>query len=324
MFSKSSIITLLIFLALGLFVAVKLLPNSKKTEEPFHYNIGIVKMIDHPALDRTEAGIKDYLTNNYDRIKIFSESAQADLAIANQIIQKFIQAKVDVIITIGTTVSQVAMKKTQNIPIVFASVTDPVASGLVEDLNRPGNNVTGVSNFCPEIIAKELKLFKELLPNLKTLGMLYNPGESNSLFLIQKTEDEAKKLGIEIKTLTAQNTHEAVFAAQTIANSVDALFINNDNTALAAISGIVTAANKIPVFSSDIDSFDQGILAALGPNQYKIGEEAGRLALAIAKVEIFPQTTPVIIPKDDEIVISQEKVEQFNVKLPMELMDQSK
>jgi putative ABC transport system substrate-binding protein len=323
MFSKSSLLIFVAFLTLGLFLVIKLLEKESHKEGKSDYHIGIAKIIDHPALDKTEKGIIDYLEKSSDKkIKIFSESAQSDLAIANQIIQKFIQRDLDVIVTLGTTITQIAMKKTKKIPIVFASVTDPMASGLVESLENPAGNITGVSNFSPLLIAKQLIFFKKLLPNLQKLGIIYNAGEANSLLLLQKTEEEAKKLGIEIKPLAAQNTNEAVFAAKNLANSVEAIFINNDNTALAAMAGIVTAADKIPVFSSDLDSFNQGILAALGPDQYKIGEEAGKLVLALLKGEIL--SSPIIFPKNEEIIINREKVTKFGLIMPLDLIDKIK
>jgi putative ABC transport system substrate-binding protein len=321
MFSKSSLFILAIFLGLGLFIATKMLSNPLKTsqDKPF-YKIGLIKILDHPALDRTQEGVIDYFKEASPESVINSESAQADLQVANQIIQKFTQDKVDVIITLGTTVSQIAMKKTKKIPIVFGSVTDPLVSGLVESLDKPGSNVTGVSNFNPNLIEESLSFFKKILPNLKILGIIYNPGESNSVILLENTHKVAKRLGIEIKTLPAQDTNEAVFAAKNFAGSLDAIFINNDNTALSAIRGIVEAAYKIPVFCSDVDTFDKGVLAVFGPDQYVIGQEVGKMSLALMKKEIFPQSTPVVFPDKNQLMINKEKAKELGIVIEADLV----
>jgi putative ABC transport system substrate-binding protein len=321
MFSKSSLFILAIFLGLGLFIANKMLskPLNTSQDQPF-YKIGLIKILDHPALDRTQEGVIDYFKEVSPTAAIYPESAQADLQIANQIIQKFTQDKVDVIITLGTTVSQIAMKKTKKIPIVFGSVTDPLLSGLVESLEKPGSNVTGVSNFNPNLIEDSLSFFKKILPNLKTLGIIYNPGESNSVILLEKTQEAAKALGIDIKTLPAQDTNEAVFAARNFAQSLDAIFINNDNTALAAIRGIVEAVHKIPVFSSDLDTLDKGVLAVFGPDQYEIGQQVGKISLSLMNKKTFPQSTPVVFPDKNQLMINKEKAQELGIVIEADLI----
>ncbi len=286
MFSKGTIAAFFVVLFCALFFSISVVKSYKESsKEIAGYKIGIVKSIDHPALDMTTDGVNKTLKNDLPGVKIISESAQGDTALAQQIVQKFIHQKVDLIITIGTMVTQVAARQTKTIPIIFGSVTDPVDSGIIANITSPEKNVTGVSNSEPNITYKQLSFFKKLMPNLKTMGIIYNAGESNSAGLVEKVKEEAKKFNLSIKEAIAQNTNDAVFVAKSMLHDVDAIFINNDNTALGAIKGIVDTAMKssVPVFCSDIDTVELGVLAAVGPEQYKLGEKVGKMVIDVVK-----------------------------------------
>eukprot|EP01037_Dinobryon_pediforme_P015593 gene15593-15740_t len=140
------------------------------------------------------------------------------------IIQKFVGQKADIIVAIPTTPAQAAAQITQGskIPVVFASVTDPVGTKLVIDPQKPEGNITG----------------------LKRLGIIYNPGEANSVILLEKTQSAAKDEGINLVAIPASKTSEVLTAAQNLIGKIDAIFINNDNTALAAFDA-VTKENQI-------------------------------------------------------------------------------
>ena len=165
--------------------------NSSSLSEPSEagpngkvFTIGVIQVIEHPALDQTRKGIietltnKDYLTTK--NTKIIYESAQGNPALASQIIQKFVGNKVDIILAVGTMVAQSAKQATQGtkIPVVFATVTDPIAAKLVDTMELPGGNITGVSNYIS--VSKQFSFFRKLLPNLKNLGTVYNEVQSRS------------------------------------------------------------------------------------------------------------------------------------------------
>ena len=277
-----------------------------------------MKVIDHPALDVTAEGITSVLRNELPNVKIIYESAQGDSSLAQQIVQKFLQQKIDAIVTVGTVVTQVAMQQTNKVPIVFASVTDPVNSGIIKDLNNPTGNITGVSNFSPDMIHKQLEFFKKLIPNLKRIAVIYNSGESNSIFLIEQIKDAAKQFDIVIKEGIAQNTNDAVFVAKSLLHNVDAIFVNNDNTALGAIKGIVDVAMKsyIPVFCSDIDTVKLGVLAAVGPDQYKLGENAGQIVVDIVKNKQNIHNTPVQYVKEYSYLMNTDSAKNLGIEVP--------
>lgn len=253
--------------------------------------IGVIQVIEHPALDQTRKGIFDELEANgfKDEVTIDYkyESAQNNAPLASQIAQKFIGEQAAVIVTIGTNVSQSCLQAIQqsgtNTPMVFASVTDPVLAKLITSNKTPQPGVTGVSNYVPA--QDQFAFFKKLLPHIKTLGVVYNPGEANSAVLLEEMQKAGREFGIEIVTAAASRTSDVSTATQSLLAKVDAVFINNDNTALAAFDSVVAAAKleNIPVFVSDVDCVNKGALAALGADQYALGRQVGKMVVNILK-----------------------------------------
>ena len=196
--------------------------------------IGVIQVIEHPALDQTRKGIFDELEANgfKDEITIDwkYESAQNNAALATQISQKFIGENAAAIVTIGTNVSQACLQAIQqsgsNTPMVFASVTDPVLAKLITSSKIPQLGVTGVSNYVP--CKDQFAFFKKLLPHIKTLGVIYNPGEANSAVLLEEMQKAGKEFDIEIITAAASRTSDVSTATQSLLAKVDAVFINND------------------------------------------------------------------------------------------------
>ena len=293
---------------LGLCLIKPTLGLSEDTRK--QVTIGVVQIVDHPALNETMRGIEFTLKEALDTsVTIIAKKAQGNVVNAMMAARKFASQDVDVIIAIGTVAAQAAKTavKGTNIPVVFSSVSDPEGSGLVKTNEAPGGQVTGVSNLTPQ--KPQLEYFQSLWPRLqqstepKKLGMIYNPGESNSLSMVEKTQNAAKDVGITIVTASVTKTHEVSLAARKlISQGVEAIFINNDNTSLAAFDVITTiaASEKIPVFVSDIDYVNRrsptdsktnlhketspdaiGALAALGPDQFSIGQQTAEMALLI-------------------------------------------
>jgi len=253
--------------------------------------IGVIQVIEHPALDQTKKGIQDELAaqglRNVHEINWDYQSAQGNPSLATQIAQKLIGDNAAVIVTIGTTVAQAALQAVQQsgneIPLVFASVTNPVTAKLITSDKKPEKGVTGVSNYVSA--SRQFTYFKQLLPNLKKLGVIYNPGEANSVVLNEEMVKAGKEQNIEIIFATASRTSDVSAATQSLLDKVDAIFINNDNTALASFDSIVAIAKlqNIPVLVSDLDCLQKGALAALGADQYALGRQAGKMIANILK-----------------------------------------
>jgi len=279
----------------------------------------INKIVEHPALNATTQGIIDTLKDHDIEMRV--ESAQGNPSLAMQITNKFVNQKAEIIVGIGTVVSQTvrpyAMKNKTT--LVFSTVTDPIGAELVNDLQKPNGNTTGVSNFVP--LEPQLLLFKKIKPSLKKIGFLYNPGESNSISLVKKLEKLCPKMGLVLVKQAAFKSSEMPFAAAKLALQVDAIFISNDSTALSALSGVIREADKaeIPVFVSDVDAVKLGAVAALGPNQYKIGVQTGKMILRILSGQ-NPATIPVEFPQETELYLNVKAVQNLGLIVPEDLV----
>ena len=159
--------------------------------------VAVTAIVEHPALDAARDGIREALAEagwkEGENLTFSYESAQGNPATAAQIARKLVGDAPDVIVPISTPSAQAVVAATKDIPVVFTAVTDPVAAKLVASLEKPGGNVTGMSDLSP--IGKHLDLVKEIMPAAKTLGVIYNPGEANSLTLLELLEGRRRRAG---------------------------------------------------------------------------------------------------------------------------------
>lgn len=276
-------------------------------------SVGIVQLIEHPALDQTRKGITDVLKK--EGVDVQWQSAQGNPALALQIAQYYVGQKVRVLASIPTTTTQMALTavKDSNIPIVFASVTDPAGAKLL----GTGHPITGVSNFVET--ARQVELFKKILQKEQPrMGVIYNTGDANSVILVEKMR--AIK-GVTWVFVTASKTSEVAQAAENLISQVDAIFINNDNTALAAFESIVTIAKnkKVPVFCSDVDMVEKGAVAAMGANQYELGLQAGEMIIRLIKGDTA-KDIPVTWPRKVEIRLNQDMAEAIGLLFPEDVL----
>lgn len=282
--------------------------------------VAILQTVEHPALNFTRRGIKDHLASCCRHVHVVYENAHGDSNLGIQIARKFVQDKPKVIATIGTLASQVFLK-IGDIPIVFSSVTDPVAAGLVKDLKHTGTHFSGVSNMIE--MSPQLEFFQAIYPELQTIGVVYNAGEVNSVKLISMIKSAASKLGLEIHESSARSGSDIIVAAQQLAKEVDAIFVTNDNTALSALGGIVKAADaaNIPVFCSDNDTIGEGVLATFGPNQYDIGLQTGKMIEQILHGE-HVTNLPVNFPHKIEKKIDISVANRLNISIPSHFLEE--
>lgn len=307
LWASKSVLTLLCLAAFGGFS-----PRvSAKT-------VAIVQIIEHPALDSSRQGIIDSLKKTSPETIVLWESAQGNSALAMQISQKFVGDGVDVIVGLGTIPAQAAITVTKgrNIPVVFASVTDPVSAKIVPQS-------TGVSNYVD--VEKQLDVMVEALPTLKRLGTLYNPGEAFSEKVLSLLQEACRKKGIDVVPAIAMKTSDVGTAAKSIIDQVDAIFINNDNTALAAFPALVQVCDRQnkPAFSSDTGSIEQGAMVVLGPDQYKVGEQTAVIVDQILKDPTLVRTIPTAYPQSVELQVNLDKAERLNIKLERALTERS-
>lgn len=284
------------------------------------------QIVEHPALDMTAKGIRDGLKERGyvegENLDFVIESAQANVALASQISTKFVAQNADVTVGIGTPSAQSLVKAAMDgkTKMVFSSITDPLAASLVKSLENSNTNVTGMSNFVE--VAPQLEMIKTVLPEMKKLGFIYNPGEANSISQLEDLQKAAPQFGIEIITQAVNRTADVPQAATRLASQADAIFIYGDNTALAALESIVIAGIKQgkPVFVADTDAVPSGPLAALGPNQYQLGIDTAMMIADILEGTDI-NTIPVGFPGQTELVINLDSAKKLGIELPATIID---
>ncbi len=302
---------------LSLFLLPLLLCMDRSVSAPeTTQKVAILTIVEHPALNATRQGIVDTLKDN--NVQVMFQSAQGNSALATQIAQQFVGSKPDILVGLGTSATQALISADQysQIPIVFSSVTDPKGAKLVNE------KVTGVSNYIDPTI--QFTVFKEILPNLSKLGIIYNPGDVNSVALVQQMEKIAPHLKITLVLATANSTADITQATHRLMEKVDAIFINNDNTALAAFESIIKISNihLIPVFASDTAVVKQGALAALGANPYEIGKQSAEMMIKILHGE-SPHRIPILYTDKTELFINFAQVNRFKLKLKESLLQKA-
>ena len=261
--------------------------NANSAEKT--YTIGISQFAEHGSLDNCREGfiegLKEEGLEEGKNLKIVTNNADADTGTAAQIADQFVADKVDMICAIATPSAQAAYNAAMetDIPVVYTAVTNPVAAELANDDKSPVGNVTGTSDELP--VEAQLKMIREILPDAKTIGILYTTSEANSVYSIEQYEKLADKYGFKIEKTGITNTSEIQLAASDLLGKVDCLTNLTDNTVVSALPTVLGLANEkgIPVFGSEIEQVKLGCLAAEGIEYTQLGKDTGKMAAKILK-----------------------------------------
>jgi len=290
--------------------------------------ISVSQFVEHPALDAVLLGFQDYLKEKGIDVQYNVHNAQANMGTATQIAQQMIGEKADLLVAIATpsaqTCAQALSKAPADLkrPLLFTAVTDPVAAGLVKDLQKPIGGITGVSDLLP--IEKHIKMVLAYDKNIKKIGLLYNAGEANSKATIASIKALSSSLGFETVEATASKTADVYQAAKSLVGRVDAVFIPTDNTIISALESVIKVGvqNKLPIFAADVDSVKRGAVAAMGFDYYKHGYQTGALAEKILG-GVKPEDIPVEFQKDLQLHINAKYSELMGLTPPEALLKQA-
>lgn len=243
--------------------------------------VAIATIVEVPQLVETKEGvIKGLAERGFvagKNIEIDYQNSNGNMSVQQQVAKKFVGDGADVIVPITTPTAQAMVTATKDIPIVFVDVTDPLKAKLIPQLKQPGGNVTGVSDAAP--IAAQLELFKKIVPNLKKLGFVYNPGLDSSKATLGWVQEQGKALGIDVVEAAAPTTNEVIPATDKLIGNVDAIYVPNDTTVVAALETVVKIGKdtKIPVFTGETRGVGRGSVASLGLNYTQVGILAGHM-----------------------------------------------
>ena len=206
-----------------------------------------------------------------------------------------------------------------DIPVVYTAVTDPVEAELTDEDNMPVGNVTGTSDKLP--IEEQLKMIREILPDAKTLGIMYTTSEANSISAIEEYEELAGDYGFELVTTGISTTADVSLAADDLLSQVDCITNLTDNTVVASLPTILEKANEknIPVFGSEIEQVRIGCLAAEGIDYIALGEQTGKMAAQILKGEKEASEMECEVITEPGFYVNTKVAENLGITVPEEL-----
>lgn len=288
--------------------------------------VAVSQIVEHPALDATRQGLLDGLkAKGYEQGKNLDfdfKTAQGNPAIAVQIARQFVGENPDVLVGIATPTAQALVSATKTIPVVFTAVTDPVGAKLVKKLEQPGKNVTGLSDLSP--VEQHVELIKEIMPNVKSIGVVYNPGEANAVSLMELLKSSTQKHGIKLIEATALKSADVQTATQAIASKSDIIYALIDNTVASAIEGMIVSANqaKTPVFGAATSYVERGAIASLGFDYYQIGVQTADYVVAILEGQA-PGKLDVKVAKGSDLMINKTAAEKLGVTIPQSVLDRA-
>lgn len=298
--------------------------NPSKEEKKI--KIGITQIVEHPALDASRQGFIDALKEkgfeDGKNIEIDFQNAQGDQPTTQTIAQKFASDKVDMIFAIATPTAQAAYNVTKDIPILITAVTDPVAAGLAESLEKPGTNVTGTSDSVP--IETQFDLLKKLVPNAEKVGVLYNTSESNSEIQVNNAKAAAPDFGLEIVSAGITNINDIPQSLSSLFGNMDVLYVPTDNMVASSMPIIADLCfkNNVPVIGSESGHVEQGALATTGIDYYKLGYQTGLVAVEVIGGK-KPAEVPITTLSEMQLVVNTDAAVKLNVTIPAEIGDKA-
>lgn len=286
------------------------------------YTIGISQFAEHGSLDNCREGflegLKEEGFEEGKNLKIKVNNADADMSTASQIAEGFVSDKVDLICAIATPSAQAAYNAVmdKDIPVIYTAVTNPVAAELAADDKMPVGNVTGTSDELP--VKAQLEMIREILPDAKSIGILYTTSEANSEYSIEQYEKLAKDYGFTIEKSGITSTSEIQLAASDLLGKVDCLTNLTDNTVVSALPTVLGMANEkgIPVFGSEIEQVRIGCLAAEGIEYTQLGIETGKMAAKVLRGEAKPSDMPYALITESSLYVNEKVAGDLGITVP--------
>lgn len=292
--------------------------NDKKADNDSDVkHVGVLQVVQHPSLDKAYKGFKKGLKEEGyvegKNLKIDYQNAQNNQDNLKSMSEKLVNEKSDLMLGIATPAAQSLANASQDIPIVVTAVTDLKAAKLVKSDAKPGKNVTGTTDMVS--IERQIKLLLSIVPKAKTIGIMYNAGESNSKIQADLATAVLKKAGVKVLIKTANSTNDVQQVTETLASKVDGIFVPTDNTfdSAADVVGKVVKEKKVPLVASSVDQVKTGGLASIGIDYELLGEQTGKMAAKILAGKAKPADMPVEKAHDMKLVVNKKMAKALGI-----------
>ncbi len=293
------------------------------------YKIGIVQLVSHGAGESAAEGFKQALADNGlvdgETVTLIEQNGQNEQSNLESIAQSFLSEEVDLICAVSTSTAQVMAAATSEIPIVGTAITNYEETRLVESNEAPGYNVTGTSDQNP--IEKQGELLLQLVPDVKTVGIVYNASEVNSQLQVANMKDYMSKHSVAVEEAIFADINHMQQAAQSLVGKVEAIYLPTDNAVASSMAQVVIVAEeaKLPVICGAITQVEGGGLATYGIDYYQLGYRSGEMAVKILAGEADPAIMPIEFADDNQLtlVINKGEADRIGLTIPQELLDQA-
>lgn len=286
------------------------------------YSIGINQLVQHPSLDAAAEGFQAAFEDAGVDVEWDIQNANGEQGTAVSISQQMANANHDLYLAIATPAGQAMSNSIKDAPLLFTAVTDPVEAELVESVDKPGKNVTGTSDEAP--IEEQVDLISQLVPDAKTVGVVYSSAEVNSKVQVDQLTEAATPKGIDVKSQTVTSVTEIPQAVEALGD-VDALYVPTDNMVVSGISSLIKVANDktIPVIAADSGAVEGGAAATIGIDYEELGRQTGEMALRILQDGADPAETAVETASEYTYVINEDAVKAQGIEVPQEILDKA-
>lgn len=291
-------------------------------------NIGVCQLTQHASLDESYQGFVDGLKEagyvDGENIKIDFQNASGEVTNAQQICELFETNGADLVLAIATPAAQSAVNVFQDtdVPVLFTAVTDAVSNGIVDSNEAPGKNVTGTLDM--PVIADQIQIIKDILPEAKTLAILYTSSEANSKIQADEAEAAAKALGMEVIIQTASSTNDYQQVIESVADKADAVYIPSDNGFASAMATVnsTAVAHQLPVFCAVEAMIQEGGIATYAIDYYELGKQTAAQAVRILEGE-KASDIPVETQKEFALVINETFAKSVGVEIPADVLEKA-
>ena len=292
------------------------------------YKIGVSQLAEHPALDASYEGFVAALADagyvDGENITIDYNNAQGDPATCTTIAEKLVNGQCDLILAIATAAAQSAASATSEIPILGTAITDFEVAGLVNDRDAPGGNVSGGSDMNP--IEEQIDLLTQILPDAKTVAVMYCSSEDNSIVQAGLAEEALEARGIEWVEYTVSDSTMIQSVAESMIGKVDAVYIPTDNLlaeGMAAVS-MVTNDNNLPCIVGEAGMVENGGLATYGLDYYDLGYMTGQMAVQVLEgADISTMPVGHIPVEECTLTVNTTVAEQLGITIPEDILSQA-
>ena len=284
--------------------------------------VGVLQLVSHPSLDLIYQGIQDGLKEEgYDtsKVKIDFMNAEGDQSKVATMSKQLVANGNEVLVGIATPAAQGLATATKDKPVIMSAVTDPVGAKLVTNLEKPGGNITGVSDHNPA--KQQLELIQKLTPNVKTIGVLYSSSEDNSKTQVEEFTKLAEDRGYKVEKFAVPSTNEIASTVNVMTSKVDAIYVPIDNTIASAFSTVVSANKdaKKPIFPSAAAMVEEGGLASVVVDQHDLGVATGKMIAKVLKGD-KPADTPVNIFDTGKAVLNKKVAKELGIDISEDLV----